>query len=128
MKWIFTLLIITPCLLYSQSANDSIKSHDIYEIGIDKLISKYESIIKNKKGTEGWRVQLGFNTKQQEIKNIKIKFMKLYPKIPSFFEYEAPYYKVRVGNCKTRMEAIKLKHSIIKDFPASYPVPSIINL
>ena len=50
MKWIFTLLIITPCLLYSQSANDSIKSHDIYEIGIDKLISKYESIIKNKKG------------------------------------------------------------------------------
>ena len=54
--------------------------------------------------------------------------MRLYPKIPILLEYQEPYYRIRVGNCRTKLEAIKIKHLIHKDFHGAYPVPEIINL
>jgi len=99
----------------------------INERGINALVHKYENILKNKNGVEGWRVQLMFKAKQEEIKQLKIDFIKLYPEIPAYLEYDAPYYRVRVGNCRTKLEAIKIKHQISKNFPGAYPVPEIIN-
>ena len=90
-------------------------------------IRKYENILKAKKGVDGWRVQLMFKTKKEELKQLKIAFIKLYPEIPAYLEYEAPYYRIRVGNCRTKLEAIKIKSLISKNFPGAYPVPEIIN-
>ncbi len=99
----------------------------INEQGVDELVTKYENILKAKNGIEGWRVQLLFKAKQEDIKQLKVDFMNLYPEIPAYLEYEAPYYRVRVGNCRTKLEAIKIKHQISKNFPGAYPVPEIIN-
>ena len=130
MKKLFFLFILLPFLSVSQtdttlSENGSIIS--INEKGINTLIRKYENILKAKKGVAGWRVQLMFKTKKKELKQLKIAFIKLYPEIPAYLEYEAPYYKVRVGNCRTKLEAIKIKQEISKNFPGAYPVPEIIN-
>ena len=130
MKKILFLIFIFPLLLAAQtdttlSENGSITS--INETGIDALVSKYENILKAKNGIEGWRVQLLFKAKQDEIKQLKIDFINLYPEIPAYLEYDAPYYRVRVGNCRTKLEAIKIKHQISKNFPGAYPVPEIIN-
>ena len=131
MKKIFFLFILLPFLSIAQAdttflENGSITS--INEKGIDALISKYEDILKAKNGAEGWRVQLAFKEKKEDADKIKIDFIKLYPEIPAYLGYEAPYYRVRVGNCKTKLEAIKIKHQISKNFPSTYPVPEIINL
>ena len=130
MKKLFFLFILFPFLLVAQtdttlSEQGSITS--INEEGINALVNKYEAILKAKNGTNGWRVQLMFKAKQKEIKQIKINFIKLYPKIPAYLGYEEPYYRVRVGDCKTRLEAIKIKHQISKNFPGAYLVPEIIN-
>ena len=58
---------------------------------------------------------------------LKLKFIKLYPDIPVLLEYNEPYYRIRVGNCRTKLEAIKIKRQISKKFPGAYPVPEIIN-
>ena len=41
--------------------------------------------------------------------------------------YDEPYYKIRVGNCRNRLDAIRIKNKISKHFPGSYPVPELIN-
>jgi len=130
MKKIFFLLIIFPLLLTAQTDTTLAKNGDITSVnekGIDALVHKYETILKAKNGVEGWRVQLIFKAKQEEIKQLKIDFIRLYPEIPAYLEYDAPYYRVRVGNCRTKLEAIKIKHQISKNFPGAYPVPEIIN-
>jgi hypothetical protein len=130
MKKLFFLFILIPLLSVAQtdttlSENGSITS--INEKGINALVRKYENILKAKKGVAGWRVQLMFKTKKEELKQLKIAFIKLYPEIPAYLKYEAPYYRLRVGNCRTKLEAIKIKQEISKDFPGTYPVPEIIN-
>ena len=130
MKKLFFLFILLPILSVAQtdtilSENGSIIS--INETGIDALVSKYESILKTRNGVDGWRVQIMFKTKKKEIQQLKIAFMKLYPQIPAYLEYEAPYYRLRVGNCRTKLEAIKIQRQISKKFLGTYPVPEIIN-
>ena len=130
MKKLFFLFILLPFLSVAQtdttlSENGRITS--INERGINVLVKKYENILKAKNGVEGWRVQLMFKAKKEEITQLKIAFIKLYPEIPAYLEYNTPYYKVRVGNCRTKLEAIKIKDLISKNFPGAYPVPEIIN-
>ena len=130
MKKLFFLFILLPSLSVAQadttlSENESIIS--INEKGINTLVSKYEAILKARNGVNGWRVQIMFKTKKEEIQQLKIAFIKLYPEIPAYLEYDTPYYRVRVGNCRTKLEAIKIQHQISKNFPEAYPVPEIIN-
>jgi hypothetical protein len=130
MKKLFFLFILLPILSVAQtdtilSENGSIIS--INETGIDALVSKYEAILKTRNGVEGWRVHIMFKTKKKEIQQLKIAFMKIYPQIPAYLEYEAPYYRLRVGNCRTKLEAIKIQRQISKQFLGAYPVPEIIN-
>ena len=130
MKKLFFLFTLFPFLLAAQTDTTLSENGDVTSInekGIDALVHKYENILKAKNGVEGRRVQLMFKAKQEEIKQLKIDFIKLYPAIPAYLEYDAPYYRVRVGNCRTKLEAIKIKHQISKNFPGAYPVPEIIN-
>ena len=80
MKKLVLLLTISPLLCVSQtdtslSLNKKIIS--INEKGIDRLIEKYENILKAKNGVDGWRVQLKFKAKETEILQIKLKFIQM---------------------------------------------------
>ena len=130
MKKLFFFFILFPFLSFAQidttfSENSNITS--INEAGINALVSKYEAILKSRNGIDGWRVQIMFKTKKEEIEKLKITFISLYPGIPAYLKYEAPYYRLRVGNCRTKLEAIKIKQEISKNFPNAYVVPEIIN-
>ena len=130
MKKILFIFITLPFILVAQSDTTLNEKKDITSIneqGINVLVHKYENILKAKNGVDGWRVQLLFKAKQKEIMQLKIDFINLYPKIPAYLEYNDPYYKIRVGDFRTKLEAIKIKHQISKHFPGAYPVPEIIN-
>ena len=130
MKELILFLSITPFLVNAQSDTIFLSNTEVISVnekGIDALVGKYEHILKAKNGVDGWRVQLKFKAKEAEILQLKLKFIRLYPNIPVLLEYEEPYYRIRVGNCRTKLEAIKIKHQISKHFPNAYPVPEIIN-
>ena len=126
MKLVIIIICFFPILLFSQNENTN---HEIInEKGIDNLVSKYENILKNTGGINGWRLQLKFKAKESEIIKIKLKFIKLFPDIPVFLEYQEPYYRIRVGNCRTKLEALRIKNLIKKHFSDTYPVPEIISI
>ena len=130
MKKLILFLSVSPFLVNYQSDtifSSNTKVISVNEKGIDALVCKYEHILKAKNGVDGWRVQLNFKAKEAEILQLKLKFIRLYPNIPVLLEYKEPYYRIRVGNCRTKLEAIKIKHQISKHFPSAYPVPEIIN-
>ena len=130
MKKLFFLCILFPSILVAQTDTSLSENRDITSIterGIDALVRKYKTILKNTGGVEGWRIQVAFKEKREDILPLQIKFSKLYPEIPAQITFDSPYYKLTVGNFRTRNEAIKIKHQINKVFPGAHPVPIIID-
>jgi len=130
MKNLFFLFILFPSLLVAQTDTTLSENGDITSINegeIDALVRKYKTILKNTGGVEGWRIQVTFKAKREDILPLQIEFSKLYPEIPAQIIFDSPYYKLTVGNFRTRNEAIKIKHQINKVFPGAHPVPIIID-
>jgi hypothetical protein len=76
----------------------------------------------------GWRIQLTFKSTKEEIKKTRSEFIKLYPEIPTYLTYESPYYRICVGNFRTKKEALKLNNFIRKNYVEAYPVKKIIKI
>ena len=72
------------------------------------------------KGVPGYRIRifsesgLGAKEKQQRI---RARFLTEFPEIDAYNRYDEPYFKVYVGDCRTRSEALKLYDQIKKEFP-----------
>ena len=123
------IILFFPFLLLCQNINtDSELITKKYEKGIENLIIKNQKIINKKDGILGWRVQLTFKSKKEEIKKTRINFIKLYPDIPTYLTYDPPYYRICVGNFRTKNEALKLNNFIRKNYIEAYPVQKIIPL
>ncbi|MAX05772.1 MAG: hypothetical protein CMD19_04880 [Flavobacteriales bacterium] len=130
MKKILIILFLIPLLAFTQSdttfnSKGSIISID--EEGITNLLHKYKTILRDKGGVDGWRLQIKFTSKREDILPYQVKFTNLYPEIPAQITFDSPYYKLTVGNFKTKNEALKVKHKISKNFPGAHPISIIID-
>ena len=82
-------------------------------------------------GVPGYRIRIfsesgsGAKDKQQRV---RARFLSLYPEIDAYYRYDEPYFKVYVGDCRTKSEAIKLYDDIRGDFPNLIIVDDYINL
>ena len=74
MKKILVILFILPFLLNGQTDTIFSKKQEILTInqkGIYKLVNKYKKILINKGGIDGWKIQITFKSKREDI--IKVK-------------------------------------------------------
>lgn len=81
-------------------------------------------------GMEGYRIRIFFELGQFARKNsgdIMQAFMEKYPGVPVYQNYQNPYWKVSVGDYRSREEAIKFYNQIIKDYPKAFIIPEHIN-
>lgn len=81
-------------------------------------------------GLDGFRIRIFFEIGQFARKNsedIMQAFMEKYPGVPVYQNYQNPYWKVSVGDYRTREEAIKFYNLIIKDYPKAFIIPERIN-
>jgi len=97
---------------------------------IDTLISR--SILANKKkGIQGFRIQIFLSSARNartEADRVNAEFISKFPDMYSIVEYQEPgYFKVRVGNYRSRVEAYKDLQIINKVFPDAYAVPATID-
>ena len=122
------ILFIVPHYIYSQQSSnqesDSVKiiNHEIHmQEGIEQLLRKNQQIYYEKGGIEGFCVQIYSGDSREESQKIKYQFMKRFPEITTvYYERINPNWKVRVGKCRTKLEAKKLHSIIRKMYPGSY--------
>ena len=97
---------------------------------IHNLILKH--IAKNKKnpGVEGYRIRiyadLGTQAREESEK-VRAEFYEKFPEIPIYRDYDDSWWKVYVGDFRTKIEAIKSLKKIRKAFPSAFVVPDRIN-
>lgn len=55
-------------------------------------------------------------------------FQFLYPETPTYLSYDAPYYKLKAGNFRTRLEASAFLARIQSDYPNAFVVRDVLDI
>ncbi len=135
MKFITTIFmtLITSILGFSQSS-DSLRqfaadSNIIQDIRLNELVLKHILINESTKNKiKGYRVQIHFGPDKSKALEIKTKFSAKYSNIPSYLDYQQPYFKIRIGDFRTKLEAYKVLQEISSEFPGAFIVNDNIEL
>ena len=129
MKNILTLsLLLLPLTLFCQEENTGLVI--IQDEQINNLVKKRSSSNTTHKlvSSEGFRLQLIYNTKKDDVNKERIKFIKKYPKVETYVQFDAPLYFLRVGDFKKKEDAEKFSKEIIKSYPEHFIFKTSINL
>ena len=146
MKWKFIFLLILifplfePCSAQTgYSTAELMRRKDagsrdlnIYQDpGIDSLIGRYILYNIRLNGLEGFRIQI-YNSSDKDAREEsgrkRAEFMSRFPGIFSETTFDRPsYYKIRVGDYRSRIEGTKDLLMIRRVFPDAILVPDIIN-
>ena len=96
---------------------------------LDSLVMRHIRVNEMKDGFEGYRLQLysgSGTTARQEANTMRAEFLTKYPDIPAYVVYQAPNFKVRVGDYRTELEAIWLQRELEYKFPGGFVVKDLI--
>lgn len=94
---------------------------------ISKLLEIKKSNALNSPGLPGYRIQLYYGPRTEALE-YQAEFLKLFPEIPCYMIYDAPNFKVRVGDFRGRYEARRMHLGLKEDFPDSFILKDQINL
>ena len=129
MKILLIIVLLLPIHLSAQIEKSTTEKGEItivFEEGIEELVNKHKKINNSKKGIEGFRLQIAFASKKEDIKQRRLDFIGKYPDIPIYLTYTAPYYKLRIGNFRNKLQAEKMQNKIRSNYPGVYVVTEII--
>ncbi|HRG87685.1 MAG TPA: SPOR domain-containing protein [Chitinophagales bacterium] len=104
--------------------NYTIKQDD----GIASLLYKYKEYNHKREFADGYRVQIMYTDVRDEVYKSKATLYKEFSDLTSYVEYEQPYYKLRVGDFKTRLDATYYLQQIITLYPGAFIVRDKIKI
>jgi hypothetical protein len=109
--------------------SDSLGNVVVFQDERLKELMQTDSTINSKNPWfNGYRVQifLGGSTQKERAFEVKKEFEELFPEERAYVVFTAPDFRVRVGNFRTKIEAISLFKECEKHFPNCYPVKTKI--
>ncbi|HQB76845.1 MAG TPA: SPOR domain-containing protein [Tenuifilaceae bacterium] len=81
-------------------------------------------------GLQGFRIRIFFDLGQksrQASQEAMELFMEKYPDIAVYRTFDSPYYKVSVGDFRSRDNALRLYNQLKQEYPKAFIVPEWIN-
>lgn len=97
---------------------------------IIKLIDKHLYEEGNKHGITGYRIRIFSNSgpkARKQGETIMGDFISRYSSVSPYFVFDSPFYRLYVGDFRTRSEAMKFLKSIERIYPDAFIVQSKIN-
>ena len=146
-SYIFILCaMLLPLSAFGQSKQGSASHRDILQVLTDDetddqvhiqvdslLVSNYYKLnaeYSKIKGIPGYRIRIfsesGLGAKEQQ-QQMRARFLSEFPGIDAYHKYDEPFFKVYVGDCRTKSEVLKLYDEIKDKFPNPIIVPDYIN-
>ena len=128
------IVFIFMCIVFLFSHTLSAQPENVTivkEKGIDDLVSKHLNYNEVMKTIPGFRIQIfsgSGNFSKGNAVSERSRFMGRYPHIKAYIIFNTPYYIVRVGNFRTRLEAEAFRQLMIDHYPEAYIVKDDIDL
>jgi hypothetical protein len=92
---------------------------------IDRLLEKHRQYNQSNQGVDGFRVQIFFdsgNNSKKAAQTARERFMEVYPEVSAYLTFKAPYYRVRVGDFRTKLEAEGFLFQLATTYPNAFTV------
>lgn len=124
---IITILVGLPHFSFAQSSSDT--AIHIYESNdVKNVVRKRADYAHITHGTfQGYRIQINFGQDRNAAMKVRSDFSLKYPGISNYMSYQQPYFKVNVGDFRTKLEAVKNLNLIRKAYPGAFVVNDKIN-
>lgn len=97
--------------------------------GIDNAMVQYIGD-NGERELHGYRIRIFFDNKQSariQSENVETEFTEAFPSIPVYRTYSNPYFKVAVGDYRTKSDALHGLEAVKKLFPNAFIIREIIN-
>ena len=139
---LFILSFLTSQMVFAQviSTDENTQESNLPEIiknlnvtqdsRIDKMLSWHVENNKIKNKIDGYRVEIFFSSDldaKVEALNIKEEFLEIYPNYNVHVKYISPNFRVRVGDFRTKNEALKLYKEIKDTYRVAFIVSDAID-
>ena len=121
MKLFFTIFLsLLFVQLHAQSDTPSVVVYK--DPRIDLLVKKQidineETTRENRRTASGYRILVINSNDRKKVFAAKSKIYQLYPELKPYLLYQAPFYKLKVGNFRTKQEAEDYLTELSRDFP-----------
>jgi len=130
MRLVFLVLLFLPAASFAQLAEDSgVVVHADPRLAIlfaSKTENGYQGLRGSIHSARGYRVQIYNGTDRNTAQQRKVDFIRRYPNIRAYLSYIAPTYRLKVGDFKTRAEAMKLYREISPLYAPCMVLPDIV--
>ena len=123
---------VNPQILINLADNSQGGQIEIIQpVQVEKLLKMQIANNQLQKGIPGYRIQIFSQpgqTARQKSDEARMNFMKNFPELEAYQDYNAPYWRIFVGDFRTKNEALREKKRIEKMFPRAFIVSEIINI
>jgi len=145
---LWVLLLLYSVHLSSQTQNENNNKIDIFsslaepgaglgkvsifqEDAIKLIVNRYIEYRRKDGKLTGYRIRIysdsGTSARQKALTE-RSRFVDEFSEIPAYLEYEAPNFKIYVGDFRSKLEGFKFYKKISKEFRNAFLVPTRINL
>ena len=109
---------------FSQDSNNTSSIIIHKDPRVDQLVKKQAQINEvatrdARRNVAGYRLQVINTSDRNAAISAKTKIYQLYPELKAYLLYQAPYFRLRVGNFKDKEEAEDYRKSLSREFPNS---------
>lgn len=87
---------------------------------ISQLFRNWTNGNRSNPKVEGWRIQIMATPDRKQAEDARNRFRTNYPDVPAEWEHEKPYYKLRVGAFRSRLEAQAFLETLT-EYAGAYP-------
>ena len=123
MKYIFFPLLLLTFLSTTSFAQVEIEE----DFPINLMMDSYVESNKSVQMIEGWRIQIIAKTDRQSIEKAKTDFMLAFPGVHVDWTHSRPYYRLKAGAFRTKLEAIRMLQTFKSEYPGAFPVKDDIS-
>ena len=120
------LFVATASITFAQSNGSVNVSQDDR---IESLISKQRQLYKLDSSFSGYRIHIFMEIGNEALKHaedVKKQFEKAFPDIPIYLTYAEPYFRLRAGDFRNRVEAEKCLRRIKPKFKEAFVTADMI--
>lgn len=118
------IFCFSTTIAFSQTGTISIND----QAGATQLVEKHIYFNKEHSELPGYRIQILSSTSLGDVKSAKSAFLQKFPDMKANIEYEAPNYKLRIGNYTNRFDANRDMQEVLIYYPNAFIAKSKINI
>ncbi|MGE5383787.1 MAG: SPOR domain-containing protein [Omnitrophica WOR_2 bacterium] len=125
-----SLTVILLVLLVSSAYAQNERAELVQDSKVDLLVEKHIFLNRHEFTLSGWRIQIFFDSganSKRKASDVLRQFNERYPETDAYLSFKEPYYRVRVGDFRSRLEAEGFLRKVQNEYPNAFATNDYIN-